>query len=86
MELVLKLDKTQHALLTALNRAGAAKTPLQETAIRILDEGIRSEAKRKRINSEAVLATSIVEADRKKKERDEIRTASQIAALLSGGR
>lgn len=71
MELVLKLSKTQHALLAALAPRGAVKSAnsLEETAMQILSEGMRSEARRRRINAETVLGVALVEAAERRKER-----------------
>ena len=71
VKLSLELNPVESGLLKALCPHGAAKTTnaIEQTAMRILSEGMRSEARRRRIDSGKVFSVALSEAVKHKKQR-----------------
>jgi hypothetical protein len=72
MQITLKLTPTQAALLRALAPRGAAvrsENRLEDTAMRILTDGMKREGRQRRIGWDQVGATALVEAAARKDAR-----------------
>ena len=72
MQITLKLTPTQAALLRALAPRGAAvrsENRLEDTAMRILTDGMKREGRQRRIGWDQVGTLALTEAAKARKER-----------------
>jgi hypothetical protein len=73
MRITLELTPPQAALLKALAPRGNAvksSTPMEDTALKLLTGAMTPEATMRRINTDAVLDVALVEAAKRRRERE----------------